>query len=293
MTNRNALSERACLCKHPALSFSSPLLFLAIVLPRSSYAQLTGQLTPTIPTTLLTSASSNPSTTLARSATAARPTEDSPPTAVNNPDNDSPPGSSISSTGAHAFNYYFVIVAVAAIFFCIAILYFSKRKKQKAALMRSNSQRALAQDVARFNPRTRGGRVRNNGRVFWNGIRREEERVEGLDERGEAPPPYVPGGKPPSIRVATESVDLADRSAPHSRIDEAVELNTLPSNTRIDVDGVPISAGGDPPPPGYHEHTRQDSEDIGNITRPTAAITTPDGPTSSRRLLGSSNGSTV
>ncbi|EPE30678.1 hypothetical protein GLAREA_03645 [Glarea lozoyensis ATCC 20868] len=266
MAMQKGFSKHMCPCRHSALSYSSPLLFLSIILPRSSYAQFTSQSTSVTPTTLFTSASSS-----------------SPSTSLGTPTDNSSSGWSNSSTGTHAFNYYFVIVAVAAVFFCLALLYFGKRKKQKAALMRRNSQRALAQDVAGFNLRSRGGRARNNGRGFWNGTRREEDRVEGLDERGEAPPPYVPGGKPPSIRAVSESVDLADARDPHGAFGGSVELSTLPSGLR---------SNADPPPPDYHEHGSGGSEDIGDITRPAPAFTN-DRHESSRRLLGNSNGSTV
>jgi hypothetical protein len=156
--------------------------------------------------------------------------------------------------------------------------------------MRSNSQRALAQDVARFHPRTRGTRGRGNGRAFWNGTRREDERVEGLDERGEAPPPYVPVGKPPSIRVPAESVDVADARTSHA---DAVELSTLVPNAQSTEITTTTAGNAEPLPPSYHEHISQGSEDIGNISRPTAAVTTPNRHESTRRLLGSSDGSAV
>jgi hypothetical protein len=108
--------------------------------------------------------------------------------------------------------------------------------------------------------------------------------VEGLDERGEAPPPYVPGGKPSSIRAVSGSLDLADARVSHGANGGSVELSTLPSSPR---------SNADPPPPDYHEHASQGSEDIGDITRPVPAFTTPDRHESSRRLLGNSNGSTA
>ena len=262
MAIRKASSQLPC-CGSLALSFSSPLLFLSIILPRSSFAQVTSPSSSAIPTTLQTSTFSNPSPSSSASTT---PTNDPPP-------NDDDGSSSLedTSSGPRTFNYYFVIVAVAALLFCLALLYFGKRKKQKAALMRRNSQRALAQDVAGFGARTRGGRARNNGRNFWN-TRRENESTEGLDERGEAPPPYVPGGKPPSIRTATGSGDYGDRRASHSAGGESVELNALSSSRPENTAGTANTS--DAPPPGYHEHTGYDGEDIGDIARPQPAVTT-------------------
>lgn len=121
------------------------------------------------------------------------------------------------------FNYYFLIIAVVAVLFCICILYVGRRKKQKAALLRSQSQRALATDVAGFRARFSNRPGRTNGGSYGGG-RPRLDRVEGLDERGEAPPPYVPGAKPPSLRstdgfpAATESsadaIELGDMSRP-------------------------------------------------------------------------------
>jgi hypothetical protein len=289
MANQKLHLQRACLCKKSAVSYSSPLLFLLAILPKSSYAQLTSQSISATPTTLLTSTSSN--SFPASSASSATSSSGAASTTDPNGDNGSASDNGSLSTGTHTFNYYFVIVAVAAVVFGLALLYFGKRKKQKAALMHYNSQRALAQDVSRFNPRTRGNRIRGNGRALWNGTRREDDRVEGLDERGEPPPPYVLGGKPPSVRsrAPAESLDLADERISHA---DAVELNTLAPNMQNNAVSSTTNDHADPPPPSYDEHISQGSEDIGDISRPTAAATILNRHESSRRLLGSSIGST-
>lgn len=117
-------------------------------------------------------------------------------------------------------------------------------------------------------------------------------RVEGLDERGEAPPPYIPGTKPPSLRSRSSSdLGTARVNSSGSGHGEGVELR--------DMNGSEIGHGE---PPGYHEHLGQnqrEEEDSGDITRPSAPmVTRPDNavvveertaaaPT--RRLLGSSS----
>jgi hypothetical protein len=77
----------------------------------------------------------------------------------------------------------------------------------------------------------------------------DEERDDGLDERGEAPPPYVAGSKPLSIR-----------SRENGRSTGAdVELRTMNVENN---------------PPGYHEAaTENTDEDAGDITRPARAVT--------------------
>jgi len=98
---------------------------------------------------------------------------------------------------------------------------------------------------------------------------------EGLDERGEAPPPYGAEGKPPSLRsvehghiVATTTNENAGgrRSAGRGAESdgEAVELRRMSGDT-------PREEGHEPPE--YHATVALgDAGDIGDITRPTPAI---------------------
>jgi len=121
--------------------------------------------------------------------------------------------------------------------------------------MRSNSQRALARDVEGFRTRLRGrtGLGWNNGPTQRN----RSDLEGGLDERGEAPPPYVPGTKPPSLR-SMDGMGRPSTSSEH-RVGGAVELRPM---------------GGDVEhPPGYYE--RQDLVPGGNVgvTRPDMAVT--------------------
>lgn len=127
-------------------------------------------------------------------------------------------------------------------------------------MMRSQSQRALARDVEGWRTRFRAGLGNNTGR--------EDEREEGLDERGEAPPPYAPGSKPPSIRShERRSTDGG----------EEVELRSL-------------SVGHNPP--GYHEAASRSTEgDAGGVTRPRTAVTASERFGSMRRLLSTTGSS--
>jgi hypothetical protein len=121
--------------------------------------------------------------------------------------------------------------------------------------MRSNSQRALARDVEGFRTRLRG----RTG-LGWNNEPTQRNRSDlegGLDERGEAPPPYVPGTKPPSLR-SMDGMGRPSTSSEH-RVGGAVELRPM---------------GGDVEhPPGYYE--RQDLAPGGNVgvARPDTAVT--------------------
>jgi hypothetical protein len=129
--------------------------------------------------------------------------------------------------------------------------------------MRSQSQRALARDVEGWRTRFRAGR--------GNGTGREEEREEGLDERGEAPPPYAPGSKPPSIRSERRSMN-----GPSGNSGEEVELRSMDTVNN---------------PPGYHEAARGGMEEDDDITRPRTAVMASERFASMRRFLSTTGSS--
>jgi len=126
-------------------------------------------------------------------------------------------------------------------------------------MIRSQSQRALARDVEGWRTRFRAG--------LGNNTMREDEREEGLDERGEAPPPYALGSKPPSITSH-------ERESIHG-IGE-VELRRM-------------SVGHNPP--GYHEAAIRGEENSGGVTRPRTAVTVSERFGSMRRLLSNTGSS--
>ncbi|KAH8796663.1 hypothetical protein BGZ57DRAFT_864507 [Hyaloscypha finlandica] len=139
--------------------------------------------------------------------------------------------------------------------------------------MRSNSQRALARDVEGFR---RFGRTMGRSGLGWptsttQRIRSDVE--EGLNERGEAPPPYVPGTKPPSLR----SVERERRESSSSEhiVGEAVELRPLSKDVEH--------------PPGYHEHPT--SEAGTGVARPDTAVTASERFSYTRRLIHHTGGS--
>lgn len=100
----------------------------------------------------------------------------------------------------------------------------------------------MAQDVAGFRAR---GPTRQNLFRHWNAAGQREERIEGLDERGEAPPPYVPGSGDVELRRLSEEVGRGE--------------------------GEGEGEGQKPP-----EYGHVVEEDIGDIARPRAAVTVPE-----------------
>lgn len=110
-----------------------------------------------------------------------------------------------------------------------------------------------------------GNRAVRTGAGSYGGAPRAD-RVEGLNERGEAPPPYVPGMKPPSLR----STDGVAAPIPSAEAGEDVELG--------DMRREPV-----PQPPGYDEHAHDGR--FPPVQRPATAITANERYASTRGLL--------
>ena len=92
-------------------------------------------------------------------------------------------------------NYYFLLLAFIVILLGILYLTYARRQRQRLALRRQNGQRALARDLERWG----GGGPWGPSRLpriprNTSGVRRPQppRREEGLNENGEAPPPYIP-----------------------------------------------------------------------------------------------------
>lgn len=84
-------------------------------------------------------------------------------------------------------NYYFVFLALIVCFAGLAAFFMYKRKKKYGTIMRQSREGALPRDLNTWDP------IRARRR-YWQGRWRsaEHSREEGLNEFGEAPPPYVP-----------------------------------------------------------------------------------------------------
>ncbi|KAI4211436.1 MAG: hypothetical protein LQ351_005738 [Letrouitia transgressa] len=96
-------------------------------------------------------------------------------------------------------NYYFLLLAFFIIILGIAYLFYVRRQRLKLAQSRLNGQNALARDLERW-----GGGPWGPPRFrFPRQTARHPRREEGLNERGEAPPPYIP--KEPEQALFSES----------------------------------------------------------------------------------------
>ncbi|ESZ94438.1 hypothetical protein SBOR_5156 [Sclerotinia borealis F-4128] len=212
-------------CQGNSQPFYSALLLLSMTFPKVSHAQIL----PAVLTTFITSATPPSNTLLALNTRQLDSTQ------------------SAEDTSSHVYNYYFVIVAVFVVLIFFILLYFTRRRKRKAELLRNNGRTALARDVQTFADfRTRFGPRRGGSRVMGmtmgsTGVHRETP--EGLDERGEAPPAYVEGGKPPSLRsddgiammISNEDHDNAN-GAPSAPVVATAGNNS--STTEHDASGL-------------------------------------------------------
>lgn len=150
----------------------------------------------------------------------------------------------VNSTGL--VNYYFVflalIVAVAGV-----VVFLIMRRRRRAVLRRRYGQDvALSRDLG--GPREGGGwsnwsPERTRGR-YWQGRWRSAEasREEGLNEQGEAPPPYIP--KRESQEAQRETVEPAIPLQTLSRDDTGLKPPDYSDYHSQDTDGASTSRQG-------------------------------------------------
>ncbi|KAF2643594.1 hypothetical protein P280DRAFT_256564 [Massarina eburnea CBS 473.64] len=149
-----------------------------------------------------------------RNSTSSTPT----PSATNNPNQDFFPGVSNSNTPSSknrnndVINYYFLFLALFGVLVAVFLWWVHKRRKQRKEAMRLSGQHALARDMDGWINTRRWfhGTGRHNQTATF--VRREE----GLDERGEPPPPYRPKSE--------EGVDVIQERGPDGI---AIPLRTL------------------------------------------------------------------
>ncbi|KAL8927075.1 MAG: hypothetical protein Q9208_002621 [Pyrenodesmia sp. 3 TL-2023] len=132
-------------------------------------------------------------------------------------------------------NYYFLLLALLIIILGIIYLSYAKRHRQKIARSRQSGQRALARDVERWG----GGSPWGPARVRHPRVspRHHPRRDEGLDERGEAPPPYVPKEPEPAYTGLRRSGSRAGQDIPLQDMDRSDQKPP-------DYDEGPSSAAG-------------------------------------------------
>ncbi|KAH3940192.1 hypothetical protein HBI56_215340 [Parastagonospora nodorum] len=104
---------------------------------------------------------------------------------------------------ASVFNYYFLFLFIFAVIIAILLLWFHRRRQQRKQQLRQNGQHALARDLEGWAGTRRFMHERQ-------GIRPSAAtREEGLNEAGEAPPPYDgKGTETVSVGAASETGEV-------------------------------------------------------------------------------------
>ncbi|KAF2874404.1 hypothetical protein BDV95DRAFT_592488 [Massariosphaeria phaeospora] len=130
---------------------------------------------------------STPNTTL--SSTTSLATRDTTPEAFPGTNSGQPDATRTGSEGV--FNYYFLFLALLAVFIAVGLYFMQRHRKRRKERTRLSGNNALARDL--------DGWV--NTRRWMHGAWRHDQtaafvrREEGLNEHGEAPPPYQPTGE--------------------------------------------------------------------------------------------------
>jgi hypothetical protein len=132
------------------------------------------------------------------------------------------PSDQPDQTNTGIVNYYFLLLAVFVFLIIILYLSWTRNRRKRLLQLQNNREDALNRDVHRYD---RYGNNRGwipyygHGRGFMRHPRREE----GLDERGEAPPPYMPDRPPPAA--------FRDGGVCHDHM-RGVPLQDIPSDQR-------------------------------------------------------------
>ncbi|KAF1977299.1 hypothetical protein BU23DRAFT_293723 [Bimuria novae-zelandiae CBS 107.79] len=178
------------------ISLPAPLLSLIALLPMTTVAQsTTSSLTSEATISTSTSRSQfSPTRSMTTSFTSSivsnttTPSSSSPTDSGTPPTNDILPGSSLpdQDPNERVFHYYWLILALFGVFVATFLWWINRRRRKRKEQMRLSGQNALARDMEGWINTRRwfhGAWRPNQTRAF---LRREE----GLNEHGEAPPPY-------------------------------------------------------------------------------------------------------
>jgi hypothetical protein len=121
-----------------------------------------------------------------------------------------------STHGAGTFNYYFLFLAIGAVIVAVSLCWRHRRKEARKQQQRLGGHQALERDIEGW----AGTRRFMHGRYGQNQSLGRSRRVEGLDENGEAPPPYEPKSDmgvvvvEPAVPLRTLARDEGERREP-------------------------------------------------------------------------------
>jgi hypothetical protein len=153
-------------------------------------------------------------------------------------------------------NFYFIFIALFVILLFVAIWFIHRRKKQRKARLRNSGQNALARDLNGWSQPRRW----IHGVAPWRtDAPLNTAREEGLNELGEAPPPYI---KDTQIRERRLSVGNA--SAAELPAEPAIPLRTLSRDERDRLK-----------PPDYESSIRDSLTPSNDRSRPGSIFPSP------------------
>lgn len=101
-----------------------------------------------------------------------------------------PPPPIADETANNLVNMYFLMLIVLVVVLLVGLWYWQQNRRRKRLRSAGRRRSALEQDLEL-----------PFGRPAWLGLSRREREEEGVDERGEAPPPYTP---PPPLEPLPE-----------------------------------------------------------------------------------------
>ncbi|MCJ1227229.1 hypothetical protein MMC12_003884 [Toensbergia leucococca] len=244
--------------------FGCHLLLPSLLLLASRPFQIVAQLTTSngpASTSLIQPPTPTPTTDQVFTLGAAAPTSSN---AVSIPTGYGSSTSTNHSESSGVLNYYFLLLAVFVVILLVAYWSLVRRRRNKVARSRVRGESALAQDVEGWTGRRPWGRP-------WRSPNSRGLTVEeGLDERGEAPPPYMPAF-PPAVAHSDNRRDISYEGSQG----QTIQLQN------ISTEGAK--------PPDYVEA----STSFGNprSSRSTSTLVPPDRYGSTRGLLRSTEGS--
>ncbi|KAI5811714.1 hypothetical protein DFH27DRAFT_521102 [Peziza echinospora] len=186
------------------------------------------------------------------------------------PHNNDPGYSKNDEQSNNLLNLYFLLMAVGVVIVLVFIYVFRSRRISKQARAAARGRTALRRDLE-----LGGWRIGMGGIGRWGGpVNRrsaEAQREEGLNERGEPPPPYTPpaepadGSTPIVASAAVSSYSLGDRPPLRESVDSALQLPRLPPPAHINPSPLPelprydevanappsppVASSSPPPPP--------------------------------------------
>jgi hypothetical protein len=129
-----------------------------------------------------------------------------------------------------ALNFYFLLLFLLIVFVVIVYLLVRRKKNAKRALARHQGRDALTQDLERWGHPQLGQSQQRPLPVT--GETEAQRREDGLDERGEAPPPYVK-----EVVIEGERVDAGLAVPPRSLQRETGESSTPPGYEEVTMRG--------------------------------------------------------